>query len=144
MTTGITDPAELSASPLEPGAPSHRPEPRWKVRGTRKPLAWWDRIKFLLLLNGLYALLVWNEYLRIEPLGTVNEATAAISRSQTWLIVLIVAEFVRQVHFRISEISPGYHAFWTRRVFGRWNNYTQRRFSAWTRFRLMRVALVLF
>ncbi len=140
MSTGITDPVQ----PAPPASSAPRTLPRWKQRGTRKPLAWWDRIKFLLLLNALFFVLVWNEYLRIEPLGTWNTAMTNVSVAQRWLLVLIGLEFLRQVHFRISELSAGYNTFWTDRVFARWNRWTSRRFSAWTRFRLMRVIMVVF
>jgi ATP-dependent Zn protease len=140
MSTGTIDPVGQTASDTT----SHRSVPRWKERGTRKPLPWWDRIKFLLLLNALFFVLVWNEYLRIEPLGTWDAAINQIAATQRWLIVLAALEFLRQVHFRISELSPRYHRFWTERVFGRWNRWTERKFSAWTRFRLRRVVLIMF
>lgn len=106
--------------------------PAWKERGTRKPMAWWDRIKFLLLIVGLFGVLVWNEYLRIEPLGGWGDAFAEILNSQQWLPVLAGLEVLRQVHFGVSEISPRYHRFWQDKVFGRSNRFAERRFSAWT------------
>jgi cell division protease FtsH len=104
----------------------------------------WDRIKFLLLLNGLFVLLAWTEYLRIAPLGTLTEAVQQVSSAQAWLIVLVVIEFVRQVHFRISEISPRYNRFWTSTVFGSFTSWTERQFTSWTRFRLARAITVVF
>src|SRR5690349_13299281 len=148
MSTGSTAPA-ASATQTDThgdatGTPGHRPTPAWKRRGTRKPLAWWDRVKFLLLISGLFGLLLWNEYLRIEPLGHWGDAVVQIAAGQRWLVILAGLELLRQVHFVISERSVRYHRFWTEKVFGRFNRFTERRFSAWTRFRLRRVILVVF
>jgi cell division protease FtsH len=148
MSTGSPAPAASSPPSAAPGesagTPGHRPTPAWKRRGTRKPLAWWDRTKFLFLIAGLFGLLVWNEYLRIEPLGTWADAVTQIAAGQRWLLILAGIEVLRQVHFVISERSAWYHRFWTERVFGRFNRFNERRFSAWTRFRLRRVILTLF
>jgi cell division protease FtsH len=45
---------------------------------------------------------------------------------------------LRQIHVLIAERWAGYHRFWTERVFGRAERFGQRRFSAWTQFRLKR------
>jgi len=140
MSTGSPAPA---ASPPDL-ATAHRPTPAWKRRGTRKPLPWWDRTKFLILIAALFGLLVWNEYLRIEPLGTGSDAVTQISANQPWLLVLAGVEVIRQLHFAMSERSVRYHGFWTDTVFGRFTRVTERRFSAWTRFRIRRVVLVIF
>lgn len=138
----MTITAQEPGAPQDPSPPaateSHRPTPAWKLRGTRKPLTWWDRIKFLLLLNVLFGLMVWNKYLEIEPAGTWADAAEQIAAAQRWIVVLGVIEVVRQLHFRISEVSARYHRFWMELVFGKWNRFTERRFSAWTRFRLAR------
>jgi cell division protease FtsH len=136
-------PARADGAPSDPAA-SHRPEPAWKTKGTRKPLPWWDRLKFLLLIAALFGVLVWNEYLRIEPLGTWSDAANQIAAAQPWVVWLFGLEVVRQIHFLISERSGRYNGFWTEKVFGRFNRFTERRFSAWTRFRLKRVVLIAF
>ena len=138
-TTGVA-PGDAS----DEATSAHRPTPAWKQRGTRKPMVWWDRTKFLLLIVLLFGLLVWNEYLRIEPLGSGLDAVEQIATSQRWLVVLAGLEVLRQLHFFISERSVRYHRFWTDRVFGRFNRFTERRFSAWTRFRIKRVVIIAF
>jgi ATP-dependent Zn protease len=144
MSTGTPAPAALP--PAEPAGKTsaHRPTPAWKERGTRKPLAWWDRVKFVVLIGALFGVLVWNEYLRIEPLGHWGDAIAQIATSQRWLVALAGVELIRQVHFLISERSGPYNRFWVDRVFGRFNRFTERRFSAWTRFRIKRVVIIAF
>ncbi|HST83221.1 MAG TPA: AAA family ATPase [Kineosporiaceae bacterium] len=132
------------ANPTSAEPTGHRPTPAWKRRGTRRPLPWWDRTKFLVLIAALFSLLVWNEYLRIEPLGSWDDAATEIVTVQRWLVVLAGLELLRQLHFVISEHSAWYNRFWTEKVFGRFNRFTERRFSAWTRFRLRRVILIVF
>lgn len=146
MSTGSPAPPQSdtdnATDSVEPKG--HRPTPAWKQRGTRKPLPWWDRVKFLLLIAALFTVLVWNEYLRIEPLGTLDDAATEILNSQFWLVILAGVELVRQLHFVVSERSVWYNRFWTEKVFGRFNRFTERRFSAWTRFRIRRVVLIVF
>jgi len=150
MSTGSPAPAASAPPSAGSGASSdsppagHRPTPAWKRRGTRKPLAWWDRIKFLFLIAALFSLLVWNEYLRIEPLGHWSDAAIQIAAAQRWLLILAGVEVLRQLHFLVSERSVRYNRFWTETVFGRFTRFTEHRFSAWTRFRIRRVILTLF
>ncbi|MBA3551272.1 MAG: hypothetical protein H0W27_00170, partial [Actinobacteria bacterium] len=40
--------------------PEYKSRLRDEERITRKPLAWWDRIKLLLLLLGAFMVLVWS------------------------------------------------------------------------------------
>jgi cell division protease FtsH len=144
MTTGTPAPAESPASPPDETTMSSRPTQAWKDRGTRKPMVFWDRSKFLILIVLLFGLLLWNEYLRIEPLGGWADAFRQIFTAQWWLVVLAGLELLRQVHFVVTEHSPGYNKFWLNKVFGRSNRFAERRFSAWTRFRLKRVVLIVF
>jgi cell division protease FtsH len=139
MTMAPTDDAAPPAA-----AGSDRSEPAWKLRGTRKPLPAWDRVKFFIGLSAVLGVLVWNEYLKITPLGTVVDALDQVVLAQRWVVVLLALEVVRQLHFLLSEVSPRYHGFWTRRVFGGTNAYAQRRFTAWTRFRIGRALTVVF
>ena len=127
-----------------PAAPAQRPTPAWKLRGTRRPLAWWDRTKFILLIVALLGLLIWNEYLRIEPLGSWRDALEQMINAQRWLVILGGLELLRQLHFVVSEHSARYNGFWTDTVFGRLTRISERRFSAWTRFRIKRVVIIAF
>ncbi|MFI7588586.1 AAA family ATPase [Spongisporangium articulatum] len=131
----MSTPSQLSGSQREVKT---RPEPDWKRRGTRKPMTPFDRFKFLLLIAALFGVLVWNEYLQIEPLGSWGDAFAQETASQQWLLWLLGLEAVRQLHFLISERNPAYNRLWTERVFAGFERWTQRRFTAWTRFRLTR------
>jgi cell division protease FtsH len=109
----------------------------------RRPLPFWDRVKFLVLLGGLWFLLVWS-LMAGNPLIGFKDAWIERTQSARWLIALLVVEVVRQVHFLISEHWTGYHRFWTHRVFGSTERFMHRRFSSWTRFRLKRAAIWVF
>jgi len=136
--------ATLQAPPPVTPEPANDPRFPWKAKGTRKPLALWDRTKFLMLFGVIYGLLVWNEYLRISPLGGWGDASQQIAASQRWLLVLIALEALRQVHFVICEVSARYNRFWSNRVFGRFNAWSARRFTPWNRYRITRAFKVLF
>jgi cell division protease FtsH len=126
----------------EPGLAAHQPppvesRPRDDERPTRKPLAWWDRTKFLLLGVVVYAFLVWNTYVQFQPLISLQQAFRQATRGNLWLLVLIGLEVLRQVHYLISEHWAAYHRFWTHGVFGRLQERTNR-INAWNRYRIGR------
>ncbi len=127
-------------------APTDSPEglrppggrPRDEDRRTRKPLAFWDRIKFLLLLTVFWFVLLWSTKSG-NPLVSWSDAFRIEARAGAWVLVLIGLEALRQIHFLISEHSARYHYFWTHRVFGGTERITHRKLSDWTRFRLWRL-----
>ncbi len=127
-------------------APADSPEglrppdgrPRDEDRRTRKPLAFWDRIKFLFLLTAFWFVLLWSTKSG-NPLVTWSDAFRIEARAGAWVLVLIGLEALRQIHFLISEHWAGYHYFWTHRVFGGTERVTHRKLSDWTRFRLWRL-----
>ena len=132
--------AAASSEGLPPpgGGPVEPPD-----RLTRKPLALWDRIKFSLLLILLWFVLVWSAMAN-DPLVGFSDAMRIELRAGWWVFVLLGLEVLRQIHYLISERSPGYHHFWASTVFGGMERATDRRLSNWTRFRLRRLATWLF
>ena len=112
--------------------------PRDEDRRTRKPLALWDRIKFLLLLTLIWFILVWSVMANDPEIGFAD-AMRIEAQSGTWVFVLLGLEALRQIHYLISEHWAGYHRFWTHTVFGGSERLAQRRLSDWTRFRLRRL-----
>jgi len=56
-----------------------------------------------------------------------------------WVFVLFGLEVIHQLHYFISEHSAGYNQFWINRVWGAWERFTDRKISAWTRFRISRL-----
>jgi cell division protease FtsH len=122
-----------AATGLPPGG-----RPRDEDRQTRKPLAFWDRIKFLILLGVVWIILVWS-VMANDPLVGFSDAVRIEVRSGWWVFVLAGLELLRQIHFLISEHSRGYNRFWTWMVFGGMERLTHRRISDWTRFRISRL-----
>jgi ATP-dependent Zn protease len=105
-------------------------------------MAFWDRIKLLLLMLGAWGVLVWAS-LASNPVLTVTDALIIGSRAHRWLLVLAGLELVRQIHYFISERWGRYHQFWTKGVFGRTERAT-RRINDWNRFRISRALKWLF
>ncbi|MFA9429932.1 AAA family ATPase [Egicoccus sp. AB-alg2] len=129
----------------------HRSRPRDEDRPTRRPLEWWDRVKFLLLLGIAYLVVVWNAIASMPPLAVtfresawlgLQDAILLTAGSGRVLAVLAGIELLRQLHYLVSERSAAYHRFWTQRVFGRFERRLQR-MSDWTRFRITRVLKLL-
>jgi cell division protease FtsH len=112
-------------------------------RLTRKPLGFWDRIKFLLLLTLLWFVLVWS-VMANDPIVGFSDAMRIEVRAGWWVFLLLGLEALRQIHFLVSEHWRGYHRFWTSMVFGGLDRSTRRRLSDWTRFRLWRLFLWVF
>jgi cell division protease FtsH len=104
---------------------------------TRKPMSFWDRIKFLVLLVLVWFILVWS-VMANNPLVGFSDALKIEVHSGWWVFVLLGLEVIRQIHFAISERSKGYHRFWTWLVFGGIERVSHRKISDWTRFRLSR------
>ena len=122
--------------------PEYRSRERDDERRTRKPLPLWDRIKLLLLLGLVWAVMLANvvQSSQIMPLADgVNETL----RTGRWVIVLAVLEALRQLHYLISERWSGYYRLWNQRVFGAFERRAGR-MNDWTRFRVGRVVKVLF
>jgi cell division protease FtsH len=113
-------------------------QPRDMERPTRKPLALWDRIKFLLLLALVWLLLTWA-VMANDPLVGWQDAVRIEARAGWWVFVLMGLEALRQVHYLISEHWAGYNRFWTHNVFGGAERFSHRRLSDWTRFRIRRI-----
>jgi cell division protease FtsH len=107
-------------------------------RLTRKPLALWDRLKFLLLLVLLWLVLVWSDMASDPIIGFADAARDQLTRGR-WVLVLIGLEVLRQLHFLIAEHWPRYYRLWSRGIFGRIDRLSHR-LSDWTRFRIARAA----
>src|SRR5262249_47743475 len=120
--------------------PTPPPEMRSRIRDedrtTRKPLAFWDRIKILILLAGAWGVLLWAEMID-NPIIPFRDALRDTVRSKWWLLALVGLEFLRQIHYFTSEHSAGYHKFWTEKVFGGVERKS-RKMNDWNRFRLGR------
>jgi len=132
---------EPEAAPI-PGPEGLRPPdqtPQGPEERVRKPLALWDRAKWLVLLGIVFFVLVWTS-MADDPILPFADAVRLEIGSGWWIFALLGLEALRQIHFLVSERSARYHGFWMKRVFGAFERFTHRRFSPWTRFRLSRAA----
>jgi len=105
---------------------------------TRRKLSFWDRSKWLILLVAIWLILVWT-LMGNNPLIGFLDACRIQARIGAWVFVLMGLELIHQIHFFISERSAAYNQFWVKRVWGRWARFSDRKISAWTKFRITRV-----
>ena len=119
-----------------PTPPPESDASRRAERETRRPLAFWDRAKFLVLLSGTWLVLVWAA-MADDPNLPFADAARIQARSAAWLLVLLGLEALRQAHYLVSEHWSGYHRFWTERVFGGINRRSSS-LNDWTRYRIAR------
>ena len=135
--------APVADSPGHAAPPPVEPERKPKA-ATRKRMTLWDRVRLLLLFVVAWLIVVWAS-MADNPLLPFTDAALIQLRDSQWLLWLAGLEVIRQIHFFISEKSPGYHRFWSEKVFGGFNRAIHRRFSDWTRYRLSRlIKIVLF
>src|SRR5688572_22508838 len=132
----ITDAGLVGPAHHGPGPATEAEAPRPK----RKPMAMWDRIKFLLLLFILFWWFVWSA-MADNPLVSFADALRMTLSSKWWLFLVAGIELVRQLHFLISEHSAAYHGWWLRQ-YARVEHRTAR-FNDWNRFRIARVLKIL-
>jgi cell division protease FtsH len=130
--------AQAARDTAAEGPPQPGPRIRHDDLPTRKPMALWDRLKFLILLILVWFILVWSLMADV-PIIPFTDAMSLEVRSGWWVFLLIGLEALRQVHFVISEHSASYHRFWTHTVFGGIERVTHSRLSDWTRFRIRRL-----
>ncbi|NMO54620.1 AAA family ATPase [Actinoplanes sp. TBRC 11911] len=109
-------------------------------RPTRKRLSFWDRVKFLLLFVAAWFAIVWASMAN-DPILPFGDAVRLQLRDAKGIVLLVLVglELVRQLHFLISEHAPGYHRLWAEGIFGGFERSTHRKFSDWTRYRILRV-----
>ena len=96
----------------------HVERPKDSERATRRPLALWDRVKFLLLLVLLWLVLVWSDMANNPVIGFADAARQQLHEA-LWLEVLIGLEVLRQLHFLLAEHWSAYYRLWSRGIFGR-------------------------
>ena len=88
-----------AATGLPPGG-----RPRDEDRQTRKPLAFWDRIKFLILLGVVWIILVWS-VMANDPLVGFSDAVRIEVRSGWWVFVLLGLELLELDFHVLAELQ---------------------------------------
>ncbi|MGI9132193.1 MAG: AAA family ATPase [Candidatus Nanopelagicaceae bacterium] len=115
---------------------SEQSRPRDTDRKTRIHLAFYDRIKFLLLFTIVFFVLAWAS-MADNPLLSFSDAIVRTAQDRKWLLVLAAVEIVRQLHFLLAELLAPYHGVWLR-----YFSFVDRllhKLSDWNRYRLGRV-----
>jgi len=110
-------------------------------RLTRKRLVPWDRLKFSVLIIGLWFIVVWYQMSTDPVLGFRDAAKQQLqvgSGAGRWLVILLAIEVLRQFYYLVTENSrPAYRA--SNAMFGR-SDKLAHRMSDYTRFRIGRVS----
>jgi ATP-dependent Zn protease len=125
------------AWPAPDTGPTPPPEYAQEEPAYRKRMAFWDRVKFLLLLAALWGLLLW-QLKSDNPIITWEDAVRETWRSKWWVVALAGVELVRQLHYVLCERWSRYYRFWAFSVFGRFERRVGR-LDDWNRYRLARV-----
>ena len=132
----------LSPPGTGPASTEYTSRIRDEDRTTRKPLSFWDRSKFLVMLGVAFGVLLWAELVD-NPIIPFNDALRDTVQSKWWLLALAGLELLRQIHYLISEHSASWYRFWTEKVFGGVERKTGK-LNDWNRFRVARAMKYLF
>jgi cell division protease FtsH len=124
--------------PPAPGFAFEGGRPREDDILTRKPVALFDRLKWLILLAIIWLLLVWSLMSDNPLIGFLDAARLEVHLAW-WVFILAGLEALHQLHYLISEHSAAYNQFWVNRVWGGWARFTNSKLSPWTRFRITRL-----
>ncbi|MGO8959902.1 MAG: AAA family ATPase [Streptosporangiaceae bacterium] len=106
---------------------------------TRRALALWDRLKFIILLVLLWFIVVWYQMSNIPILGFHDAALQQLQVSSgigRWLVLLLGIEVIRQVSFLAAERSHRYYRAATTVFSG--TDRAAHRFGDYSRFRVSR------
>ena len=115
----------------------HEPVKDSRDRKTRKPLFFFDRIKVTLILVIYFGFAVVLKHADI-PIMSWEDAIRDQLDAKWWVIALLGLEILRQIHYLIGERSVRYNQFWIKNVWGRWNEWWDRR-NPWLRYRMSRI-----
>src|SRR3954471_20955771 len=83
-----------------PTPPPHTTEQERGELKTRKKLAPWDRLKFIILLTLLFFMFVWADMANI-PILPFRDALRRGLEGKWWMIALLGLEILRQFHYII-------------------------------------------
>ncbi|TSA21231.1 MAG: AAA family ATPase [Actinomycetales bacterium] len=110
--------------------------PRDTDRTTRIHVSFYDRTKFLLLFAIVFFVLAWAN-MADNPLLSFSDALSRTANSKSWLLVLVVIEIIRQLHFGLAELLAPYHGIWVK--YFAFVDRILHKLSDWNRYRLGRV-----
>ncbi len=108
-------------------------------RVTRRPLVFWDRAKFIVLIVVAWFLIVWYQMANDPVLGFADGARQQLqvgSGAGRWLVLLLGLEVIRQLYFLMTEHSR--HAYRASSGLFAGSERLTHRASDFTRFRMSR------
>ncbi len=107
--------------------------------GKRRKAPFFDRIKVTLFLAIAIAFFIWKDV--NDPFVTLRESFLDFAATTLGriLLVLLVVEVLRQIHYLISERWAAYNRLWADRIFAGTERQITKRFSDFTRFRVRRL-----
>ncbi len=109
-------------------------------RVTRRPLVFWDRSKFIILITLVWFLVVWYQMSNDPVLGFNDAARQQLQVTSgfgRWLVLLLGLEVIRQLYFLLTERSR--HAYRASSAFFSGTDRLSHHVSDYNRFRLARV-----
>ena len=118
----------------------NRSRERDSDRKTRVHLSLFDRTKFLFLFFITFLVIAWAA-MADNPLLGINDALYDTAKQQRWLLLFLIIEVIRQIHFGLAELLAPYHGIWQR--YFAFVNRAIYRFSDWNRYRVSRVVKAL-
>lgn len=109
----------------------------------RPPVPFWDRAKWIVYILGIWFILVWGN-MSLNPGVPLVAAILHELRVAWWILLLALLELVRQWHYLVCETSVAWNRFWSEKIFGRFDKFTNG-FSDWRRHQASRILkIVLF
>lgn len=133
----LPEPVEPPAAvPIDQQVASEIWEPPPAPPKTRRPMAFFDRIRILALLVGWFAFSLWR-LRNNQPALTFGDAVIEQLRTASWLPILATIELLRQSHYLLSERNARYNTFWMKRFWGGIDRWKDRR-DPWLRYRTAR------
>jgi cell division protease FtsH len=123
-------------APVTPSTTPYIPPPLVKKKARRK-LMFFDRAKIILILAIIFGFTVSKRHAEI-PYATWGGSFTSVAKSMWVLFVLAGLEVLRQIHYWVSEKTPGYNHFWSYKFFGSWDRFWSKR-NPWFRFRMQRL-----
>lgn len=107
--------------------------------GKRRKSPFFDRIKVGVFLAIVSAFFIWKDV--NDPFVTTGDAFRDFASTTLGriLLVLLVVEVLRQIHYFVSERWAAYNRLWADRIFAGTDRQVTKRFGDFTRFRVRRV-----
>lgn len=102
----------------------------------RAPLAFWDRIKFILIFVVVFIALVAVQTTN-NPIEPISAAARSVASNEWWLMLLLGIELLRQAGIGLAERNEAWNIYFSEVVSARFSGIGSG-WNDWTRFRVSR------